>query len=90
MKRRTWQKETGVCERHSCSSLERLVAVAMLLVAGGSYYASSLRPSDLFLSFVHKHKCRAAEPGKMRKWVHLKGTACEFDWVCVPYVSVCW
>jgi len=43
-------------ERHLCSSMERLVAVAMLLLARGSYYASNLILSDMFLSFMHSGK----------------------------------
>ena len=38
-------------ERHLCSSMERLVAVA-----SGSYYASNLILSDMFLSFMHSGK----------------------------------
>lgn len=58
-------------ERHLCSSMERLVAVAMLLLARGSYYACNLILSNMFLSFMHSgKKSGAMEPGKICKWVH--------------------
>lgn len=66
-----------MCERHSRSSVERLVAVPMLLVARGSSYAPIQRPRDQFLPLGHRHNLRRWNLAEKR--VHLKGIAGVFD-----------
>ena len=70
--------------------MERLVAVAMLRVARRSHQASSLIPSDLFVSTVYKHNVGRNQGRGSRGsvWKAVRG----FDWlnVCARMcLSVC-